>query len=245
MADVAVVVTTYFPPEREIGFERMRAALAAVRSWYYQLSGATLAYVIADDGSEIGALEEFSYMLQQLLGSDWRNTSTYRLGCGGALNAGVQYVVENNLADVIFYAQDDWMLTDELDLAPSLKLIRGGNSVVRLGPTHPNLLATVNRLNETDVEWTLNYLWSGGGYVVGWRPAVYDARWLAGTLGGLEGMACIEAERVWLERIAATDPPPLVAHAPNCTLAGPFRHIETVELGEDAPETLTERYASG
>lgn len=236
-ADVAIVVTTYWPTGRT-GEQRMYAAMQAVDSWWDEMSSeaSSLALVIVDDGSD----------------PEWRNSAqegwweghpiieTPRLGCAGALRAGARFVVDNDMADVIFYAQDDWELTEPLDLAPSLALIRDGYAdVVRLGPTHPSLAGVVFRTEIPDAEWCLAYRWAEGGYVVGWRPALYRASVLAESLDGIpDGLSAIEGERIWLERMAGAR----VFHAPNCTLAGPFRHIETVELGEDAPETLTERY---
>lgn len=197
--------------------------------------------VIADDGSDpehVAAAQETWWEGHPII-------DTPRLGCGAALAAGVRYVVENDIAPVVFFGQDDWELTEPLDLAPSLGLIREEwADVVRLGPTHPALAFNVARTPIPGAEWCPWYDWRGGGYVIGWRPALYRTEWLAGTLDGLEGMACIEAERVWLERVASGFPLPSVYHAPNTTLAGPFRHLDTVELGEDPPEVLTERYAN-
>lgn len=236
-ADVAIVVTTWFQPG-EAGAHRVDAALRAVDSWWDEFDGASKAMVIADDGSD----HEHLATTQDHWWEGHPIVRTPRFGNASALRAGARYVVEHDLADVIFYGADDWELTEPLDLRPSLELIRRGYAdVVRLGPTHPNLGAEVVRTDVPGAEWCLRYRWGDGGYVVGWRPALYEAPLLADMLDGLDGLSAIEGERIWLERMAALQP--VVMHAPNCTLAGPFRHLDTVELGEDDPATLTARYA--
>lgn len=240
MVDLAIIQTVWFP-RGEVGESRIEAARESLELWQECIYGYKSDHVhIADDASDPNWLDEYrsGYPRATL-------TSAPRYGCAGSLNWGVQYIMRERIADVIAYLQDDWLLTEPLDLTPSIALLNSDTAdIVRLGPTHPNLRAKVVRTDIPDAEWCLEYDWSGGGYVVGWRPALYHRRVFERfPLDGLEGLSAIEGERVWLERMAADPNPPRVFHAPNCTLAGPFRHIETVELGEDGPATLTARYA--
>lgn len=241
MPDLAVVVTTYFPPG-DVGRRRIGATATAIRSWESELFGSDYQLIIADDGSDPAAFLVLGKKLYGIEVDAWATTA--RRGCGASLNAGVSVALTAD-APAVFYAQDDWKLVEALDLTPSLALLNDDVAdIVRFGPTHPNLAANVVRTSIPDAEWCLRYDWAGGGYVVGWRPALYHRRVFERfPLDGLEGLSAIEAERVWLERMAADPDPPRVFHAPNCTLAGPFRHIDTVELGEDDPATLTARYA--
>ena len=237
MGDLAIVQTVWFP-RGEIGESRIAAARESLDTWTERIYGYQSDHVhIADDGSDPSLLDEYrsGYLAATL-------TSAPRYGCAGSLRLGVQYIMRERITDVIAYLQDDWSLDEDLDLAPSLALIRSGYAdVVRLGPTHPNLRGKVVRTPIPDAEWCLEYDWDAGGYVVGWRPSLYRASLLAESLEGIpDGLSAIEGERLWLERMAAMRP--RVFHAPNCTLAGPFRHIETVELGEDAPTDLDARY---
>lgn len=248
MPDLVAVVTTYFPPG-DAGRQRMDATIRAIRSWQERMVGARLHFVVCDDGSAVSPLEEFSYMMSRITGGTWDNVATNRLGCGASLAAAVKAADDFFPGLPIFYAQDDWELLWPLDVTPALDLIwTGVADIVRLGPTHPGLTGIVERTPVEGAEWCLYYDWDGGGYVVSWRPAIYREAAAFGDLTGLEGLACIEAERIWLERMAIhglrRDWYRRVYHAPNATLAGPFRHIETVELGEDSPETLTERYSN-
>lgn len=236
---MAIVVTTY-APEGAIGQTRTEATDRAIASWARMDQGdERVAIIVVDDGSA----EDHAWWLRKHIGrlGDWLETP--RLGCAGALNAGVRHAIASG-ADIIFYAQDDWELVEPLDLAPSIALLRQGHAdVVRLGPTHPQLVGNVVRTDIPGAEWCLQYDWRGGGYVVGWRPAIYRSDLLVRSLEHVpNGLAAIEGERIWLETVARMRDLPRVFHAPNATLAGPFRHIDTVELGEDAPDTLTERY---
>lgn len=246
MPDLTIVMTTYFPTDDYTGMMRMDAAIAAVRSWIDGLFiDGGMHIVIADDGSAAGRLEEFGYMLSRYTSGDWDNISTPRLGCAGALRAGAARAEVLYPGSPIFYAQDDWELQRPLSVAESIDLIEDDVAdIVRLGPTHPNLSAQVVRTAyDGDAEWCLQYDWRGGGYVVGWRPAIYRSDLLVRSLEHVpDGLAAIEGERIWLENFARMRDLPRVFHAPNATLAGPFRHIDTVELGEDEPDTLTERY---
>lgn len=243
MADVAVVVTTYMPPGN-VGRQRARAAKRAIDSWWenFEHRTATIAIIIADDGSDGANYAEMLRSLSYNVGIK-QVVQTPRLGTGGALNAGLRYVFDNDLADVVFYGADDWELTEPLDLAPSLALLREEYAdVVRLGPTHPNLTAGVMRTAVPSAEWCLQYAWYGGGYVFGHRPALHHRRMYEQHGYYIENASAIEVEREYNERLSKAAFPPPIWHAPNCTLAGPFRHIDTVELGEDTPATLTERY---
>lgn len=242
MADVVAIIATTYMPKGDVGADRALAAADAMSSWRKNMKGARLLFVMADDGSEPMYVNGFR---------NWPNMATVhtpRLGTGGALNAGLRYVFDNNLADVVFYGADDWELTEPLDLAPSLALLRERyTDVVRLGPTHPELTMRVARTAIPGAEWCATYLWAEGGYVFGHRPALHHRRMYERHGYYIENASAIEVEREYNERLARAfnegrgiTP---VWHAPNCTLAGPFRHIETVELGEDAPATLTERYA--
>ena len=240
MSDVAIVMTTWFPAG-DVGLQRVHAATTATKSWLARLSGATVRLHIADDASHQGWLDKFRRPFPNA-----SMTSTPRLGTGGALNAGLRYVFEHDLAPVVAYVADDWELTEPLDLAPSLALLRDGVAdVVRLGPTHPSLTGHVVRTASPGAEWCLEYDWMGGGYVFGHRPALHHRRLYDQHGYYIEGAAAIEVEREYNARLALSATPPRVFHAPNCTLAGPFRHIDTVELGEDPPDVLTARYANG
>lgn len=240
MGDQIGIVVTAYMPTPDTRLSTTRAAL----SWDRLMVGGPRYVIFVDDGSpdDSGAA-----VVEVLRCADiaTEHVKTDRLGCGGALNIGVRHVMQLMTPDVIFYGQSDWMLEDRLDLAPSMALLNGDTAdVVRFGPTHPNLRGYVQRTAYEGAEWCLRYDWSFGGYVVGWRPALYHRRVFERfPLDGLDGLSAIEAERIWLERMAADMNPPRVFHAPNTTLAGPFRHLDTVELGEDAPEVLTARYA--
>ena len=238
MSTVAIIQTVWFPP---LGSrERLGVARRSLESWA-RFTGATLRLHIADDGSDADLLDIHS--------APWpraTRTVTPRLGCGGSLNAGLHYVIEHEIADLIFYGVDDWELVEDLDLTPSIALLESGAAdIVRFGPTHPNLRGRVARSDIPGAEWSLLYDWDGGGYVFGWRPALYHRRLFDRFGYFAEGVAAIEAERIYNEHLFNRCPEtrPRVFHAPNCTLAGPFRHIDTVELGEDNPDVLTARYA--
>ena len=241
MSVVAIVQTVWFPPGNGAR-ERLEAARKSMESWT-RLRGATIHRHIADDGSQPGFID-----LHRARFPGATSTSTARLGCGGSLNAGMRYVFEHDIADLIFYGVDDWELGDDLDLTPSIALLESGAAdIVRFGPTHPNLMGRVARSDIPGAEWSLLYDWDGGGYVFGWRPALYHRRLFDRFGYYAEGVAAIEAERIYNEHLFNRCGPdrPRVFHAPNCTLAGPFRHIESVELGEDTPDVLTARYANG
>lgn len=80
------------------------------------------------------------------------------------------------------------------------------------------------------------------GIVFAHRPALHAMRMYDDIgIDYPERVSALEAER-WLNDRAAERGWGCV-HAPNCTFAGPFRHIDTIELGEDSPAALDERYA--
>lgn len=211
------------------------------------MRNATLDWVVADDGSDIALLEEFTYMMSRLRGENWENVRTPRLGCGGALNAGLHRAFDLLDTDVVFYAQDDWELIEYLDLVPALELMEKYDAYhVRVGLAHPDVAGRVRRWwrDHGDEYWFLDYDVAAGGYAYAWRPALHH-RELYERVGWVqENVSCVEAERDYNARCATAlaNEPFRFLHAPNVTLSGPFRHIETVELGEDDPATLTARY---
>lgn len=242
---MAIAMTLWCPPGEE-GASVGEAANRCLESWMHGLVGVGSLHVgIGDDGSADEAHARRLAETAEHFGATASVVVTDRLGCGGALNAAVGECLPHS--EVIDYQQADWLLTEPLDLAPSLALLNSGTAdIVRLGPTHPGLRAYIGRTNIPGAEWCLEYDWAYGGYVVGWRPALYHRRVFERfPLDGLSGLSACEAERVWLERVADSPNRPRVFHAPNCTLAGPFRHIDTIELGDDDPATLTEKYRDG
>lgn len=242
MRDMAIAMTIWCPPG-EVGVEVGEIANRCLESWMHGIVGVDSLYVgIADDGSADAEHGRRLIETAEHFGASASMATTDREGCGGALKAAIGVCLPH--ASLIAYQQCDWQLESPLDLAPSLALLNAGIAdIVRLGPTHPGLRGHIERTMIPDAEWCLEYDWAGGGYVVGWRPALYHRRVFERfSLDGLDGLSAIEAERVWVERMKL-GVPPRVFHAPNCTLAGPFRHIDTIELGEDDPATLTARYA--
>lgn len=228
----AIVMTTWYPPGQP-GADRRVATVRAAFSWGWYMHPAPQAIIIVDDGSD----DAHTAIVAT------HNVSTPRLGTGGALNEGLR-VARDLGVDAVFYGADDWELTEPLDLAPSLAILRDypDRGMVRLGPTHPGLEITAMHAAPEHGGWFGDYS-TRNGIVFAHRPALHAIR-MYGDIGidYPERVSAIEAER-WLNDRAAARGWGCV-HAPNATLAGPFRHIETVELGEDSPETLTERYGN-
>ncbi len=260
MADVAIIMTTW-APKGDAGRQRCDAARRALRSWHNRLRGATFTVYICDDGSDyvtrrgLGSLHHVAIAdVCSEVGWEWTIIESPRLGVGGAMNAGLRQAFADG-HNIVLYTADDWELIEPLNLAPSIWLLRWGAegqaspAMVRLGPTHPNLSARTRQI-PFDPGWALAYDWREGGYVYGDRPSLRH-KVLYEAVGYYdEGLSATETERLFNERCAAWEAKSdqgghrsLIWHAPNVTLAGPWHHIDTVELGEDDPATLTARYA--
>ncbi len=237
---MTTIVMTTWMPSGEVGAARLEAAQAALSSWDWGLGGCDLSLVIADDGSEPDYLERLHESAPDM---DVAVVETPRLGTGGALNAGLRRAFDDG-AEVILYAADDWELIEELDLRPSLAILRDRADIgmVRLGPTHPNLMITARHAAPEHGGWYGEYATMHGGIVFAHRPALHHRRMYDDIgIAYPEGVSALDAER-WLNDRATARGWGCV-HAPNVSLAGPWRHLDTVELGEDSPATLTERYA--
>lgn len=227
----AIVMTTWFPPG-EAGGRRLGAANDALFSWFKHLDPAPEALIVADDGSADGLATAVATHVVR----------TPRLGTGGALNAGL-HVARGLGVDAVFYGADDWELLEPLDLAPSLAILRHKANIgmVRLGPAHPGLELTAMHAAPEHGGWYGEYS-TRYGIVFAHRPALHAMRMYDDIgIDYPERVSALEAER-WLCDRAAERGWGCV-HAPNVTLSGPFRHIDTIELGEESPAELDARYA--
>lgn len=254
--EVAVLFTTWFPPGK-VGDDRAFHVAGVAYDLLGRLEGAQLTFVIADDGSDS------EKNVDQVRASGWMRKDptrvfvvrTKRLGAGGAMNAGIAKIRELGI-ERFYYGQDDWTLDAPFDLTPSLELMDMYDShFAKVGLTHPHLRGNVRRhwRDHGDEYWFLSYDPTAGGYVYAERPALRSVKLYDRVGPLLEGVAATTAERDYCDRVIAAyadeyasmtreGDPMRFLHAPNATLGGPFRHINTVELGEDDPAVLTERY---
>lgn len=218
---VTIVMTTYFP-EGEIGVQRREAAEKTLRSWDSILfySG-DLHLRISDDGSD---------ELLKWIG-DWEGASRsyqIRRGVGASLNKGFSRAYESS--PIVFYAVDDWMLVEELDITPWVRLLleREDVGMVRLGPPHPNTTGRIEMFTEEWQGWGLRL--DRYAYAYAQRPALYHKRFTDVYGWFKEGVSAIECEREYAEHFVRTPGPDIVLALPH-----PWKHLDTVSMSDMTP----------
>jgi hypothetical protein len=222
---VTVVMTTYFP-EGEIGYKRLDAAELTLASWhsllYYE---GDLRLHIADDGSFICPY------INRWKDRDWPDNSDSwqdQQGVGASLNKGFSKAYESS--PIVFYGVDDWMLVEEFDITPWVRLLleREDVGMVRLGPPHPNIRGKVEMFTE---------LWQGWGlrldryaYAYGQRPALYHKRFTDAYGWFKEDVSAIDCEKEYAESFVQSVGPDIVFALPH-----PWLHIDTISMSSMTP----------
>ena len=239
--DVAVLVTTYLPPGQEE--ERLKALEAALSSWVYHLrapAGGRFRLLIADDHSSSRAQTLLAALAYRCLDRDRTNWAAVPMmlpasrpgGVGASLNRGIEEIRRLG-GEYIFYAVDDWALTERLDLGPVTGLLAVDETVgaVRFGPFHPDLAA---RVKHTPHGWTLRFDRAAGGYVFGTRPTLFHRRFFDAYGRFDEGCSALAAEDGYNQRFCTTPMPP-----PHPDILGwlpsPFSPVPSVELSAFDP----------
>lgn len=227
--DVTVVMTTWLPGG-QASTARLGAIKTALRSWKQNLwLNARLHLHVADDGS---SAEDMAF-LESLVGSIWnRGDITWsqqpRHGLGASLNAGLEVAFGRGPA--VFHAVDDWQLLAPLDLTPWVKLLLEPDvAMVRFFP-HPN---TIGRTLPTPYGWVVELSPDQGGYLFGFRPALWHRRLLGERPWFAEGVSALECERVFNDSYLGE-----AARRGRIVLGLPevWRPLESVELSAINPQ---------
>lgn len=217
MAEVTIVMTTYFPPGPD-GEKRRKVAQQALDSWGKFLLGADILLHVADDGTE---------NFQSDFKSSWEisYSSQGRHGVGASLNQGFWLAFKRS--PFVLYLVDDWELTTPFDLDPWIRLLEEDESigVVRFGPPHPHLTGTVVH---NDFGWHLRL--DRHHYAFSHRPALYHHRMLKAYGKFPEDCNAYDCERLYNEIFCSRQGPNVVYALPY-----PWQHLESVELAGITP----------
>lgn len=227
LPDIVIVMSVYFPASAD-GIRRVAAAHDTLVSWdkYLEYEG-NLRLHIADDDSELGKFDPSLFWFRQRPDSITYSTQK-RHGVGASLNAGFRAAYE--YSPLVFYAVDDWSLTQPFNLTPwaTLLLQREDIGMVRLGPPHPNLTGRIEHLAE--LGWGLKL--DDYSYAYAQRPALYHRRFTDAYGWFPEDMSALECERIYAERVVSNPNAPKVMLA----LPHPWDHIYTVSMSDWSPK---------
>lgn len=223
---LTIVMTTYFP-EGKGGESRAQGAVKCLDNLMaYLRAPEDIRLCVADDGSS-----QIDVIDQLLLSAEdnWHTHSLYttsdRRGIGGSLNEALDTVP---FKDHIFYTTDDWLLTQVLDTLPAIQLLKDTYDYVRIGPTHPNLNC-ITRFSTT-IGWWLDIA-PGYGYCFATRPFIARRRFFDIVGPFDEELNAYETERLYTERVNRIRVPLALAQVGSISLAGPWEHIGTFEVG--------------
>lgn len=238
MQDIHIVASTWFPPG-PVGVARAASTMKAIESWNQRLMyKGNMILHIADDGTPGDRFREF---LNEVTKHNFRfekviYTTGNRKGIGASLNRGCHMAFEQNAQ--VFFAQDDWALTAQIDLTPWAELLEVERSlcIMRLGPPHPWLTGRIEF--HPPQGWFMRL--DKHHYVYGMRPALYHARMFY-YREFMEGVSAMECERLYNENICK-----IMGGGPSIGLAlpDPWAHVGDAEIGDIQPgkESKNEPY---
>ena len=114
-----------------ITYRRLGLALETIRSVKEKVTYPNIGFHIADDGSG----DEYVGRLMEEIGPTYsiEVTNAERQGVGASMNMGIRAVLKR--ADLWLHLEDDWVLPEPMDLAPSVALLEEEKDIgmVRLG----------------------------------------------------------------------------------------------------------------
>lgn len=222
---VVVVMTCYNPSPEAPRFDY---ASQAIMSWErYAMSPEEVNFLLSDDGSP------YLGQGQDLALAD-RLHRTFITGPNGGIGASLNRAMDYLQGTTPWiYTTDDWVLTGPLWLNQAFQLLKYGYDMVRLGPTHPDLLCKTRF--QAEMGWWLDINPAGGGFAFATRPFL-AAPSLVEKVGPFrEGCDAYVCERDYSDRVAALGSEVHIAQTGTVTLEGPWEHIGEYEVGRLQP----------
>lgn len=219
---VTVVMTTYNPEPSAPRFKYMQRCVDALGENIPQPK----ALIVADDGSP-EPLDVRWHATQWQKGVT--SITGVHDGIGTSLNRAMRLLMPD---EPWIYTTDDWLLTDELDLALPLHLLDIGYDLVRLGPIHPNVSCTTRF--EYPWGWWLDLDVHSNQYTCATRPFLASPRLMQKVVSWTQGVDSYQAEIDFGRECQEGD-----VRAAAINLAGPWEHIGEYEVGDRPVVTAT------
>lgn len=225
MSDVPalyILLTTY---------NRLEIASRTIDALKRNLLWSNLGFVIVDDGSPQGDLEQL-IELAKPANHIWAYQSDHR-GVGHNMNVGLNHIFGIG-GEYILLLEDDWELSHPFDPTPYINVLQGQDvGLIRLGYLSPRLQGELISL-EHRLWWELKpnphtqYTYTG--------HAGFRHRRLFERVGMFtEGLAPGQNELDYCGKYDATEKPPAILWPADYGCWGPFVHIGAVSLADIKP----------
>lgn len=207
-----------------ITYRRLPLALETVYSIKDRLDYPNIGFHVADDGS---GYENYIKPLCLAIGSNYEVTvsDSARKGVGANMNAGIASALTRG--DLWLHMEDDWVLVNELDLKPCVKLLEDDPQIgmIRLGRLSPGLQG-FSYSGADQMWWRLKP--NSDTYVFSGNPSLRHRRFheAYGEYG--EGIAPGETELNYcgkFHRVNASKEGPAIVHPAWLSTYQTFHHI--------------------
>jgi hypothetical protein len=216
MSGIVVILLTY---------ARTEYAVRTIRAAIRHLRGPELRWYVADDGSP---KDHVDAVIAALAGQPSAGFHSEKLGYGGSANKA--WFMAHELADYTFWLEDDWELTQDLDLTPYADMLqrREDLGMVRMGYLNLNMRGEV--FGEFGkLFWKLDR--TADPYVFTGHPSLRHRRFREAYGSYPEGLKPGETELGYAVQYRNVKGPEIVWPAAFGEY-GPFAHIGTIKSYE-------------